>query len=194
MRLGPSIMRLHVSNASPSWRPWKAEARIRVSRASTDWLWSPSTTAIGSRTRDGSSYLARWDMGSPLRVEPRARLGVLALALGALEPVPTPPGDQRLLDGAAGEACLELGDDAVAVEEAAREDVEVRALFVGEDVEAHVALRDHRHRGEDWAPVGAVADDVGAHDRRHADRARQPVEEREERVQALRPMVGVDVE
>src|SRR5919106_1500262 len=172
MRLGPSIMRFHVSNASPSWRPWKAEVRMRVSRASTDWLWPPSTTAIGSRARRGSSYLARWDMGSPLRVEPRARLGMLALALGAKEPVPTPPGDQRLLDGAAGEARFELGDDAVAVEEAAREDVEVRALFVGEDVEAHVALRDHRHRGQDRAPaVGAVADDVGAHDRRHADRA-----------------------
>src|SRR5207247_5949670 len=37
-------------------------------------------------------------------------------------------------------------------------------------------------------------DDVGAHDRRHADRAWQPVEEREERVHALRPLVGVDVE
>src|SRR2546425_2730541 len=82
MRLGPSIMRFHVSNASPSWRPWKAEARILVSRARTDWLWSPSTTAIGSRTRRGSSYLARWDMVSPLRVEPRARLGVLAAPPG----------------------------------------------------------------------------------------------------------------
>src|SRR5437016_5129980 len=120
MRLGPSIMRFHVSNASPSWRPWKAEARILVSRARTDWFWSPSTTAIGSRTRRGSSYLARWDMVSPLRVEPRARLGVLALALGAQKPVPAPPGDQRLLDGAAGEARLELGDDGVLMGRAVR--------------------------------------------------------------------------
>src|SRR2546427_11949042 len=95
MRLGPSIMRFHVSNASPSWRPWKAEARILVSRARTDWLWSPSTTAIGSRTRRGSSYLGRWDMVAPPRVEPRARLGMLALAVGAQETGPAPPGDQR---------------------------------------------------------------------------------------------------
>src|SRR3989475_9211425 len=108
MRLGPSIMRFHVSNASPSWRPWKAEARILVSRARTDWLWSPSTTAIGSRTRRGSSYLARWGMGSPPRGEPRARLGMLALALGAQEPVPAPPGHQRPPDGAAAEARPEL--------------------------------------------------------------------------------------
>src|SRR2546422_3699601 len=101
MRLGPSIMRFHVSNASPSWRPWKAEARILVSRARTDWLWSPSTTAIGSRTRRGSSYLARWGMVSPLRVEPRARLGMLALALGAQETGPAPPGGQPPPDGAA---------------------------------------------------------------------------------------------
>src|SRR5256885_12735993 len=104
MRLGPSIMRFHVSNASPSWRPWKAEARILVSRARTDWFWSPSTTAIGSRTGGGSSYLARWGMVSPLRVEPRARLGGLALALGAQKPVPAPPGEPPLPDRATREA------------------------------------------------------------------------------------------
>src|SRR5438876_12049579 len=126
MRLGPSIMRFHVSNASPSWRPWKAEARILVSRARTDWLWSPSTTAIGSRTRRGSSYLARWDMVSPLRVEPRARLGVLALALGAQKPVPAPPGDQRHLDRAAGEARLDPGAGPGTMGEPAREAAGVR--------------------------------------------------------------------
>src|SRR2546429_971225 len=106
MRLRPSIMRFHVSNASPSWRPWKAEARILVSRARTDWFWSPSTTAIGSRTRRGSSDLARWDMVSPLPVEPPARLGVLALAARAHKPGPAPPGDPRPLGRAAGEARL----------------------------------------------------------------------------------------
>src|SRR2546427_13229022 len=111
MRLGPSIMRFHVSNASPSWRPWKAEARILVSRARTDWLWSPSTTAIGSRTRRGSLYLARRDMGSPPPGEPRARLGVLAPALGAQEPVPAPPGDHRPLDGSPRERRRGMGDE-----------------------------------------------------------------------------------
>src|SRR5207247_9626555 len=113
----------------------------------------PGGGRSAGRPRPGSSAGGRggdrriWRVGtwvSPLRVEPRARLGVLALALGAQESVPAPPGDQRLLDGAAREARLELGDDAVPVEEAAREDVEVGALFVGKDVEAHVALRDHR--------------------------------------------------
>src|SRR5438128_11832686 len=122
MRLGPSIMRFHVSNASPSWRPWKAEARILVSRARTDWFWSPSTTAIGWRKRRGSSYLARWDMVSPLRVAPRARLGVLAPALGAQKPVPAPPGHRRLLDGADGEARADRGADADRLAGAARQE------------------------------------------------------------------------
>src|SRR5438128_8054203 len=113
MRLGPSIMRFHVSNASPSWRPWKAEARILVSRARTDWFWSPSTTAIGSRTRRGSSYLARWDMVSSVRVEPRPRLGLLALALGAQKPLRAPPSPLRLLVVALATALLELVVDAV---------------------------------------------------------------------------------
>src|SRR5437667_11019712 len=113
MRLGPSIMRFHVSNASPSWRPWKAEARILVSRARTDWFWSPSTTAIGARTRRGSSYLARRDMVAPLGVEPRARLGVLGVAHGAQKPVPAPPGEHRLRDGDARQDPLALGPAAV---------------------------------------------------------------------------------
>src|SRR2546427_10421404 len=102
MRLGPSIMRFHVSNASPSWRPWKAEARILVSRARTDWLWSPSTTAIGSRTWRGSAYLERWEVVSPLRVEPRVRPRGVALAHGPPQHGPASPRGRSRPDRAAG--------------------------------------------------------------------------------------------
>src|SRR5207253_9161935 len=140
--------------SSRAWRGRRASGRPR-----------PPSSARGSDSgpRTGSSLPCA--LSSSASGEPGARLGVLVGALGPEVTVAAAPRDQRLVDGAAGEARLELRDDLLSVEEAAGEDVEVRALLVGKDVEAHVALRDHREGREHLPPVAErLADDVGPPD------------------------------